>query len=70
MKKTMMMGNGEIMKIIKEGDVGLKVVTNQGVVYGTFKEVLYSPKIRRNLVSVTRMMKQKISTVFDEETKT
>ena len=69
-KKTMMMGNGEIMEISKEGDVGLKVVTNQGVVYGTFKEVLYSPEIRRNLVSVTRMMKQKISTVFDEETKT
>jgi hypothetical protein len=42
MKKTMMMGNGNIMEIKREGDVGLKVVTNQGVVYGTFKDVLYS----------------------------
>ena len=70
MKKTMMMGNGNIMEIKREGDVGLKVVTNQGVVYGTFKDVLYSPEIRRNLVSVTKLMKQGISTVFDEKTRT
>ena len=69
-KKTMMMGNLNIMEIKREGDVGLKVVTNQGVVYGTFKDVLYSPEIRRNLVSVTKLMKQGISTVFDEKTRT
>ena len=69
-KKIMMMGNGDRMEINSEGDVGLKVVTNQGIVYGTFKDVLYSPEIRRNLVSVTKMMKQGISTVFDEETRT
>ena len=31
-KKIMMMGNGDRMEINREGDVGLKVVTNQGVV--------------------------------------
>jgi hypothetical protein len=68
-KKSMMMGNGNIMEIKREGDVGLKVVTNQGVVYGTFKDVLYSPEIKRNLVFVTKLMKQGISRVFDEKTR-
>ena len=64
----MLMGNGDVLEVTQEGNVGLRVPTNQGVVHGTFREVLYTPEIRRNLVSVTKLMRQKISTVFHEET--
>jgi hypothetical protein len=66
--KNMLMGNGDVLEVTQEGNVGLRVPTNQGVVHGTFREVLYTPEIRRNLVSVTKLMRQKISTVFHEET--
>ena len=46
----------------------MKVPTNQGVVHGSFREVLYTPEIRRNLMSLTNLMRQRIYTVFHEET--
>jgi len=64
--KNMVMGNGGILRIDQEGDVGLRVNTNYGVIDGTFRDVLYAPQIRRNLVSVTRLMKQGISVIFDQ----
>ena len=69
-KKHMMMGNGDLLEIEKEGDVGLKVMSAQGMVDGTLKDVLYSAEVRRNLVSVVRMMRKGINVVFAEDTMT
>jgi len=65
--KNMVMGNGGILQIDQEGDVGLRVNVDHGVIDGTFRDVLYAPEIRRNLVSVTRLMRQGISVIFDSD---
>ena len=45
--KNMIMGNGEVLEVTEKGSVGLRVLTNQGVVEGTFNDVLYAPEISR-----------------------
>ena len=66
--KHMMMGNGDLLKIQKEGDVGLRVRQADGFVDGTIKDVLFTPEVRRNLLSVTRLCKMGINVVFSEDT--
>jgi hypothetical protein len=66
-KKTITVANQEVMYAIGEGDLTLKSRVNGKEILTRFRDVLYVPKLNKNLISVGRCTGKGTRVVFEQE---